>query len=322
MRRQRHDPFLKRLYRAGTRDALTLFFPELAARIDWDHWQWIDKEVLFRGKRRQAVIADLVGETRDIEGRYLKVLVHPELQMTPDVDMDWRVFEYNAGLLLREGNPSARVVTVVFYHCPGGGGVLERQFSLDFFEKTLHQITYWSVGLGELAAEEYAARDNPMGWALASWMQQRREGRVELRLRLVDKVLRRVRDTAYQGLLLDTLPTYYRLSGRERRLEVQLLRTESYREVEEMAQTVLGRMEARARREGRQEGRQEGEELALQRAVKRAILTRFPAAPARLTDRVERFPEPARLEELLSRVILASTLEEIERLLAAPPGSS
>ena len=68
MRRRRHDPFLKRLYRAGTRDALTRFFPDLAARIDWEHWQWIDKEILFRGKRREAVIADLVGETRDVDG--------------------------------------------------------------------------------------------------------------------------------------------------------------------------------------------------------------------------------------------------------------
>jgi hypothetical protein len=320
MRRQRHDPFLKRLYRAGTRDALTLFFPELAARIDWDHWQWIDKEVLFRGKRRQAVIADLVGETRDVEGRYLKVLVHPELQMTPDAAMDWRVFEYNAGLLLREGQPGARVVTVVFYHCPGGGGIQERQFSLDFFDKSLHQITYWSVGLGELAAEEYAARENPMGWALASWMQQQREGRVELRLRLVEKILRRVRAEEYRELLLDTLQTYYRLSGRERRLEEQLLRAGPYAEVEEMAQTVLGRMKAKERREGRQEGRQEGEELALQRAVKRALLTRFPAAPASLTDRVEQFLEPARLEELLSGIILASTLQEVEGLLAVPSG--
>ena len=194
--------------------------------------------------------------------------------------------------------------------------------NLDFFEKSLHQITYWSVGLGELDAEPYAARQNPMGWALASWMRQQREGRVEMRLRLIDKILRRVREPVYQELLLDTVQTYYKLSGRERRLEEQLLRTGPYAEVEEMAQTVLGRMKAKERREGRQEGRQEGEELALQRAVKRAILTRFPAAPASLTQRLERFAQPERLEELLSRVILASTLEEVERLLAVPPEPS
>ena len=85
-----------------------------------------------------------------------------------------------------------------------------------------------------------------------------------------------------------------------------------------MAQTVMERREARARREGRQEG----EELALQRAVKRAIRTRFPTAAANLTDRVGLFQEATALEELLSRVILASSLEEIERLLAGPPAPS
>jgi predicted transposase/invertase (TIGR01784 family) len=320
--RRRHDPFLKRLYRAGTRDALTLFFPDLAARLDWDHWQWIDKEIPILGKRRGAAIADLVGETRDREGRYLKVLIHPELQMTTDDDMDWRVFEYNTGLLLQEGHPGTRVLTIVFYHCPGTEGIRERQFALDFYEKSLHQITYWSVGLGELEAEAYAAADNPMGWALASWMRQEREGRVELRLSMIEKILRFVRDTEYQGLLLDTVQTYYKLSMSEQKTEEQLLRTDRYREVEEMAQTVMERREARARREGQQEGRQEGEELALQRAVKRAILTRFPAAPASLTDRMGLFQEVTALEELLSRVILASSLEEIERLLAGPPTPS
>src|SRR2546425_366078 len=221
-------------------------------------------------------------------------------------------------LPLPRGQPRARVVTVVFYHCPGGGGVQERQFSLDFFEKTLHQITYWSVGLGELAAEEYAAQDNPMGWALASWMRQQREGRVELRLRLVDKILRRVRNTAYQELLLDTLQTYYRLSGKERRLEEQLLRTGPYAEVEEMAQTVLGRMEARARREGRQEGAVS----ALQHAAAQVLRSRFPEAPADLVDRIERLQNTQRLEGLIGRAATAAGLEEIERLLGAPPEPS
>jgi hypothetical protein len=69
--RRRHDPFLKRLYQAGTRDALTLFLPGLAAHIDWSHWHWIEKEVVIRGGRPRSVVADLVGETRDVEGRYL-----------------------------------------------------------------------------------------------------------------------------------------------------------------------------------------------------------------------------------------------------------
>ena len=49
--RRRHDSFLKLLYREGARDAVTLFFPSLAARIDWDRLRWIEKEVLIPGPR-------------------------------------------------------------------------------------------------------------------------------------------------------------------------------------------------------------------------------------------------------------------------------
>ena len=77
--------------------------------------------------------------------------------------------------------------------------------------KSLNTVTYWSVGLGELDAESYAERDNPMGWALVSWMRRQREQRVELRLQVVDRILRWVRDEEYRGLLFDTVQTYYRL---------------------------------------------------------------------------------------------------------------
>ena len=95
---------------------------------------WLDKEVPILGRRRRSVVADLVGLTRDVEGRYLKVLVHPELQMRPDAEMDWRALQYNAGLLLREGNPGTRVLTVVFYHCPGVGGIRKHRFDMEFYE--------------------------------------------------------------------------------------------------------------------------------------------------------------------------------------------
>src|SRR5690242_3800188 len=89
--RRRHDPFLKLLYRAGARDAVTLFFPDVAARIDWSKLHWIEKEVPILGAPPRSVVADLVGLTQDVEGRYLEVLIHPEIQMRMDADIGWRV---------------------------------------------------------------------------------------------------------------------------------------------------------------------------------------------------------------------------------------
>jgi hypothetical protein len=140
-------------------------------------------------------------------------------------------------------------------------------------------------------------------------MRQPRETRVELRLRLVEKILRFVRAEEYQELLLDTVASYYKLSRTEQRAEERLVRSGRYGEVDEMAQTVLGRMKAKERREG--------EVAAAQRAVQRAILLRFPEAPPGLADRVEQIRNVTALENLLDRVIVAGSLAEVERLVRA-----
>ena len=74
-----------------------------------------------------------------------------------------------------------------------------------------------------------------------------------------------------------------------------------------MAQTVLGRMEARARREAAVE--------ALQRALVGLLQTRFPDAPESVVTHVERIRKPADLEALINRAGTASSLAEIEPLL-------
>jgi hypothetical protein len=87
--------------------------------------------------------------------------------MRADAAMDWRALQYNAGLLLHEGNPGTRVLTIVFYHCAGEGGIRKQRVDLDFYEEpSLLGLTYWSVGLGDLEAEPYAEQENrvPTQW--------------------------------------------------------------------------------------------------------------------------------------------------------------
>lgn len=314
--RRRHDPFLKLLYRAGARDAVTLFFPELAARIDWEALQWIDKEVPLRGDPSRSVVADLVGLTRDREGRYVKGLIHPEIQMRADAEMGWRVLQYNAGLLLREAHPGTRVLTLVFYHCSGVGGIREQTYDLDFYDHNVHHVLYWSVGLGDLEAEAYAGSDNPMAWALAAWMRQQSQDRVELRLRLVEKLFRFVRDEAYRRLLLDAVRTYFRLSRAEQAEEQRLLQSGVYGEVREMLNTELGRLEERARREGRQEGRREGEAQARQQALLEILEVRFGPVPEAVAGRIQQVQDLTLLRELTRRAAGANRLEEVEALLS------
>ena len=46
--------------------------------------RWIDKEIPVLGPTSRSIVADLVGETRDTEGRYVRILIHPEIQATLD----------------------------------------------------------------------------------------------------------------------------------------------------------------------------------------------------------------------------------------------
>jgi hypothetical protein len=178
---------------------------------------------------------------------------------------------------------------------------------MDYYGKSLHHVTYWSVGLGELAAEEYAEGDNPMGWALTSWMRQQQQDRVELRVRVIEKILRFVREAPYQELLFDAVQTYYRLSGTERREEQRLWASREFDAEGEMAQTFLERMKSRARRAGRQEGRQE----ALQETLLKLVRNRFPAAAAGYETRIRQERDPERLAVMIDRALTVASLEEI-----------
>ena len=311
--RKRHDPFLKLLYKAGARDAIRLFFPDVAAHIDWEALRWIDKEVpILRGKQQpRSLTADLVGVTRDLDGGDLEVLLHPELQMRRPADMGWRVLQYNAGLTLQQANANARVLTFVIYPCRGIGGIREQRHALEVHGHSILEVGYWSVGLGDLDAAEYSERDNPIAWALASWMQQERRGRPELRLRIQDKIIRLVRDEGYRRLLWDTVRTYFTLSASEQEEEDALLESGKYGEVKTMAETWLGKMEEAAEERGRQEGRQE----ALRQALVEVLRSRFPLSPESIEMDLRRVQDPAALQRLLSRAATAATLDEFRKSL-------
>jgi hypothetical protein len=211
--------------------------------------------------------------------------------------------------MLQHGRPDVRVLTFVFYHCRGTGGIRKRQYRLGFYEESVHEIGYWTVGVGDLDAQEYAARDNPIAWALAAWMRQPRTERAGLRLRLLDKILRLVQDVVYRRLLLDAVRSYFTLSRVEQAEEQQLLQSGAYGEVREMLDTELGRLEHAA------ESR--GETRALRTALVAILESRFTIIPEEITTRIDRLERPVAIERLIRRASVAESLEEIERLL--PP---
>jgi hypothetical protein len=164
-------------------------------------------------------------------------------------------------------------------------------------------------------------------------MRQRRGGRAELRLRLLGKILRFVRDEPYRRLLLDAVRSYFRLSDREKAEEQQLLQSRTFGEVNEMLQTELGLLEERARREGEEEARQqlqtelgrlheqaerESERQALRKALLRVLKLRFGEVPEPMAARIRRLQSLRTLTELIERATVARRLDDLGPL---PNGS-
>jgi len=275
----------------------------IGRHLRWETLQWIDKEILLpptlRSRRPPRTrVADLVGSVLDAEGRYLEVLLHPELQARTDREMDRRALRYNAGLTLQRDAPNVPVVTVVFYHCKGAPGVHYHWCPQEFYGQTTLGVGYWSVGLGEMDAREYAEKDNPMAWALASWMRQPRRGRARLRLRLQERIIRSVEEETYRDVLLETVRTQFHLSERDEDEERRLIRDELDREVRVEMLTAFDKL------------RLEGERHATQESLLEFLAARFQTLPEGLEERVRQIHDLDRLHALIRRSGSARTLQE------------
>jgi hypothetical protein len=124
---------------------------------------------------------------------------------------------------------------------------------------------------------------------------------------------------------------------RQMQTELGRLEERARREGEEYArrqmQTELGRLEERARREGEEYARrqmqtelgqleEETRREALRSALIAVVTSRFPAQPEEVLARIQRLEDPDVLRELIGGVAVATTLEEVERLLSTSDGSS
>ena len=117
--RMGHDQVFKGILRRFFPDFLELFFPEFAARLDFESLEFPDKE-LFKGfpdgvPRRP----DVVAQVRTWQGSPEIVVVHIEAQATTKPEFGRRMFEYYALLWLSFDAP---VFPIVLFVKEGGRG--------------------------------------------------------------------------------------------------------------------------------------------------------------------------------------------------------
>ena len=167
----RHDQLFKKLLEKFLRDFLELFFPDVAARLDFGTVQFLDKELTIDFPRGTTRAVDVVARLETHQGEPEIVLVHVEIQSRPEKDFARRMFEYS---VLLWHSDQAPIFPVVLY-LQGGKGLTDEEYRLSLFGRELFRFRYASVGLAHLEAEEYF-RTGPLGAGLAALMAGKKAG--------------------------------------------------------------------------------------------------------------------------------------------------
>jgi hypothetical protein len=153
--------------RAFFREFLELFFPEVAARLDFARVVFLDKEV-FTDVPEGSRELDLVAQVHTQDGIPELILLHIEVQAQREREFPDRMFEYYTLLRLRYKMP---VFPVVVYLVAGTGGLRETSYEERLFGQAILTFRFQSVGLPDLSSDDFRAVDNPLAYALSALTQ-------------------------------------------------------------------------------------------------------------------------------------------------------
>lgn len=287
-----HDQLFKETLRAFFREFLELFFPEIAARLDYQNVTFLDKEVftdLPEGSRREP---DLVARVTTLDGQPELILLHIEVQRHRDRDFPYRMFEYYALLRLRYKIP---VFPTVIYLTPGAGGLTQETYTEQLFGSAILTFRYAVVGLPDLSADDYRALENPLGPALSALMKPSRLGRILQKALSLRQALTSPIDEARKSLLVNLIETYLKLNAREEVEYTRILGQEDVQEVGEMLTIYEERGILRGKRD----------------VLLRLMRLKFGELPEPVIEKVGAIEAEAELDTLSERILTARSLEEM-----------
>jgi hypothetical protein len=296
-----HDQRFKQLLKEFFPEFLALFFPERAARLDFRHLEWLDKELFPDPSQGDVFVLDLVARLHRLPPadappappEELVTLVHIEVESREAVaTFRRRMYQYYESLRRKYGCP---VLPVAVYLRVGLNGVGIDGYAEDYDDLEVLRFRYLYVGLAALDAEQYVAGGNWLGVGLSALMRIPRARKAWLRSEALRRVLLECPENEYRRFLLgECVEAYLELDEEQRREYERLLQSEPYREVLPMAMTTYERGMA-----------------AGQRKIIRVFLERkFGPLSAAVAARLEEWP-PERLEELGRAAVDAPSLKEL-----------
>jgi hypothetical protein len=308
-----HDPRFKRLLREFFAEFFWLFFPEWAARFDFDSAEWLDKELLSDELEGESRYVDVVAKLPTLEpipspdGRSAEswlALVHVEIEAADKVaPLRQRMFHYYEPLRRRHALPVLPIGVYLRVALEGIGWDVYEEY---FWNHQLVRFNYPYIGLPALDAEQYVRQDNWLGVALAALMRVPKERRIELAGEAIQRIVHSPENTYRKTLLCECVGAYLPLDDEQRQQFEEMVRGHPDSGVQAMEMSLLDHVEQRGLERGKLEGKLEGQ----RELVRKLLETRFgPLAPSVLA-RLQALSSD-RLADLACAVLSADSLDEL-----------
>jgi hypothetical protein len=300
-----HDRLFKELLKTFFLDFLDLFAPEMAALIDAESVEFLDKEVFTDAVTGDRYEADLVVKVR-LRGETAYVIFHIEHQAQPQEKFEKRMFWYFA-LFHHRHDAAVYPMAIFSYATPRAEQPSVHRVA--FPNREVLRFEYHAIQLNRLNWRDFVRRENPVAAALMAKMDIAKEERPRVKLECLRLLATLKLDRARMSFISAFVDTYLKLSPTEEaKFETELAELVP-QEKEGVMELTTSWMERGIER-GLQQGLQQGEVAVTLRLLKR----RFGALSEDVSARIAALPL-ARVEALADALLDFNAPDDLTRWL-------
>jgi hypothetical protein len=206
-----HDRLFKELLTTFFVEFIQAFLPDVAAYLDPDSLEFLDKEIFIdvtQGKRYES---DIVVKAR-FQGRETFFLLIVENQSTPQTFFPRRMFGYFARFYEKFDLP---IYPVVIYSFDKPRRLQPGKHEIAFPGFVVNRFQFRVIQLNRLKWRDYVATPNPVATALMSKMQIARRDRVKVKVQCLRLIATLRLDPARSQLIAGFVRTYLQMTRPE-----------------------------------------------------------------------------------------------------------
>jgi hypothetical protein len=291
-----HDQLFKELLQGFLPEFVALTLPEQAALLDWSTCEFLNLEEFTDTPIGDRRTLDLLARVRTLRGEDELLLIHVEVEADPRRDFPGRMFDYYTLLRLRRRLP---ILPIAVYLKPGFGGITVGRYEERTLSVPVVQFQYHLIALPDLTSTDLPP-DNPLAHVFWSFLRDRPQDPVELRLRAYRGIARTTGDPGRRALLVGFTDAYTKLTA----AQVRELRTRAQQSEDPIVSLLVPDFV----KEGRAEG--------LREAVRRVATARLGPLPADVDAAVARMAGAESLLAVLDALPAVESVDELRTRLA------